>query len=270
VAGFVAQASGAAPAMNRTFEAFLPKMGLELAWTDDVKSAFTLQRGYRSGGSSTNTARSTAFPFNPEFTWNYELSLRSAWLDGALTLNANAFYVDWQDQQVSVNFGLNLYDFHTVNAGKSHLYGFELEAVHRVSSKFDWYASVGHTRTEFDEFTVNLGDVTDLAGLEFPYAPHWTLAGGFNVRLMENLHLNMNASYRGSVYADTVVPQSDARIKPCTLVNARLAYEADHLDISGFVSNLFDEEYAQFAVSGFPQAVLGNPRIVGLAVGTSW
>src|SRR3546814_13904101 len=86
-----------------------------MAWTPNLKTGFTVQRGYRSGGSSGNIARSATFSYDPEFTWNYELSLRSAWLDGRLTLNANAFYVDWKDQQVSANFGMSIYDTQIVN-----------------------------------------------------------------------------------------------------------------------------------------------------------
>src|SRR3546814_4201662 len=84
-----------------------------MAWTPNLKTGFTVQRGYRSGGSSGNIARSATFSYDPEFTWNYELSLRSAWLDGRLTLNANAFYVDWKDQQVSANFGMSRSEEHT-------------------------------------------------------------------------------------------------------------------------------------------------------------
>src|SRR3546814_2974641 len=72
-----------------------------MAWTPNLKTGFTVQRGYRSGGSSGNIARSATFSYDPEFTWNYELSLRSAWLDGRLTLNANAFYVDRSEEHTS-------------------------------------------------------------------------------------------------------------------------------------------------------------------------
>ena len=81
VLGLVDDASGSAPAGTRTFNAFLPKAGMEMAWTPDLATAFVAQRGYRSGGSGFNTARSQLFPYDPEFTWNYELSVRSAWLD---------------------------------------------------------------------------------------------------------------------------------------------------------------------------------------------
>ncbi|NJN36847.1 MAG: TonB-dependent receptor, partial [Nitrospiraceae bacterium] len=49
--------------------------------------------------SQTNVARSLVVAFDPEFTWNYDLSFRSTWLDGKLVANANAFYIDWKDAQ---------------------------------------------------------------------------------------------------------------------------------------------------------------------------
>jgi outer membrane receptor protein involved in Fe transport len=270
VGGIVAAANGTALAVDRTFEAFLPKLGVEMAWTDDIKTAFMVQRGYRSGGSSSNVARAQTFAYDPEFTWNYELSLRTAWLDGALTLNANAFYVDWTKQQTNVNFGLNIYDTNTVNAGRSHLYGFEIETAHRVSQHFDWYAAVGHTKTKFDEFTVNVGTFTDLAGLEFAYAPQWTLSGGANVRFLDGFNANVNANYRGPVFFEASVPQSDTRIAARTLVNARIGYETAHWSISAFANNLFNENYIQYGVVDLPRAVLGNPRVFGVAFETKW
>ncbi|MGE4321669.1 MAG: TonB-dependent receptor [Sphingobium sp.] len=270
VEGIVSEASGSAVAINRTFNAFLPKAGIEMAWTPDIKTAFTVQRGYRSGGSSSNLARSATYAYDPEFTWNYELSFRSAWLDGALTINANAFYVDWKDQQVTANFGLNVYDTHIVNAGKAHLYGFELEAAHHVSPAFDWYASAGYTRTKFDEFSTTTGSVTDYSGMEFTYAPRWTLSGGINARPLEQLRLNVNASYRSAVFSQISIPQSDGHMRGRTLVNARIAYELPHWTVSAFASNLFDTHHYQYASKGLGRAVLGNPRVLGIALETRW
>ncbi|MEN7536700.1 TonB-dependent receptor [Aurantiacibacter flavus] len=266
VLGFVADANGSAPAGTRNFDAFLPKAGIEMAWTPDLATAFVVQRGYRSGGSSFNTARSELFAYDPEFTWNYELSLRSTWLDGRLTLNANAFYIDWTDQQTLANFGNGTYDQHTVNAGKSHVYGFELELAHRVSSAFDWYASVGNTHTKFDEFVTDVGSITDLSGLEFTYAPEWTLSGGANVRLGGGLNANVNASYRSAVMTNVLVPQTNSRVGARTLVNARIGYEADHWSLSLFANNLFDEKYDQYVNDSINFAIIGAPRSIGVVL----
>ncbi|EZP70300.1 MULTISPECIES: TonB-dependent receptor [Sphingomonadales] len=270
VAGIVAQASGSAAATDRTFDAFLPKAGIQMAWTPNLKTGFTVQRGYRSGGSSGNIARSATFSYDPEFTWNYELSLRSAWLDGRLTLNANAFYVDWKDQQVSANFGMSIYDTHIVNAGSSHLYGFEIEATHSPSGAFDWYASVGYSRTRFDEFATTVGSVTDYDGLEFAHAPRWTLAGGVNIRPVDRVAINLNASHRSAVFTEVRLPQSASRASGRTLVNARVAYETGHWTMSAFASNLFDDRYYHYRLDGLPRAVLGNPRVLGIALEARW
>lgn len=264
VLGLVQDANGSAPLGTRSFDAFLPKGGVEMAWTPDLSTAFVVQRGYRSGGSSFNTARSRLFAYDPEFTWNYELSLRSAWLDGRLTANANLYYIDWKKQQTNANFGNGTYDTHTVNAGKSHLYGFELELAHRLSRAFDWYGSLGYTRTRFDEFVTNVGSITNLAGMEFPYAPRWTLSGGANLRVGGGFNANLNASYRSAVYTDVVVPQASGRVSDRTLVNARIGYAAKRWSLSLFANNLLAEKYEQYVNSSSNTAIIGTPRTIGL------
>lgn len=266
VQSLVDQAAGSAPLSERTFKAFLPKIGVEMAWTPDLATSFVVQRGYRSGGSSSNTARSQVFPYDPEYTWNYELSLRSRWLNGRLTLNANAFYIDWTDQQASVNFGLNLYDYNTVNAGRSHLYGFEIEAAHRVNRFVQWYASIGHVKTKFDEFITDIGTVTDLSGLEFIYAPRLTLAAGVNVQVAEGLTFNLNGSHRSWVYTDVGRPQTQYRVGARTLVNGRVAYDFRNFTIAVFANNLFGEDFYQYINPLDPVAVLGQPRVIGITL----
>lgn len=264
---FIAQANASAARTAREFEAFLPKLGVTYDWTDDISTSFVVQRGYRSGGSTINVARSSVVPYDPEYTWNYELSFRSSWLDGAMTLNANAFYIDWTDQQVSVNLGLNDYDYQTENAGASHLYGFELALNHRVTAEFDWYASLGHTQSEFDEFFIySPGNPVpeDVSGSEFAYAPNWTLAAGANYRWSSGFIANVNASYRSDAFTDVTTNQDTWRIDARTLVNAKVGYEADHWGAYLFANNLLDENYIQYERSDQPLAVLGDPRVIGV------
>lgn len=271
VAGLVAQAGSATPKATREFDAFLPKLGVLYDLTPDITAGLVVQRGYRSGGSSANMARSQVFAYAPEYTWNYEASLRSSWLDGDLTVNANAYYVDWTDQQVSVNFGLNLYDNHTVNAGKSHLYGFEVETTHRLNKAFDWYASVGFSRTQFDEFTTSIGGTSsDLSGSEFSYAPHWTLAMGGNYRWGSGFVANLNANYRSEVFTSNGFRQDDNKVSGRTLVNGRVGYETRRWGAYVYAKNLLDEQYLSYNRDDTNQAVLGDPRVIGLMLQARW
>ena len=265
VLGLVSDASSARASNARTFDAFLPKAGISMDWTPDLTTAFTVQRAYRSGGSSQNPARALLVPYDPEYSWNYEGSLRSRWLDGRLTLNANVFYVDWKDQQTNVLFGSNLYDYNTVNAGKSHLWGFEVEAQGRLSRAIDAYASIGHTVTKFDEFNLPTGTTAsvDLAGSEFPYAAHWTIAAGVNARYGPVV-ANLNANYRGPVYTDVGTTQVQRRLPSRTVVNARLGYDAGRWTVFAFARNLLDEKYKQYEYAAVGQAILGDPQTFGL------
>lgn len=269
VGGIVGAASGTVAWNSRDFDALLPKLGVRYAWTPDLAASLVVQRGYRSGGSSFNIARSQAFAYDPEYTVNYEASLRSRWLDGRLALNANAYYVDWKDKQVVAYFGLNEYDYNTVNAGRAHLYGFELEGSHRLSEAFDWYASLGYTQTRFDAFdTVADATVTSYAGREFAYAPRWTAALGANLRLAGGWVANLNANMRDRVYTDigTGAPQLASR----TLVNAKLGYETPDWSAWIFANNLFDTQYVQYRWSSSPVAILGAPRVLGIGFEGRW
>jgi outer membrane receptor protein involved in Fe transport len=270
VGSMVAQASATAPETTRKFNAFLPKIGVKYDWTPDIATSLVAQRGYRSGGSTVNIARTSVAPYDQEYTWNYEASLRTAWLDGSLTVNANAFYVDWKDQQVLVNLGLNLYDYQVENAGKSHLYGFELEVAQRVNSQLSWYASLGHTRTKFDDFTVKVGTTAnDLSGAEFPYAPHWTLSSGVDYRWSNGLIGHLDGNYRGKAYSQADVTQATAAlVKSRLLFNGRFGYERDHWGAYVFGKNLLNTTYSQYARDNI--ALLGDPRVVGLTVETRW
>jgi outer membrane receptor protein involved in Fe transport len=264
VLGLVAQAASARASNARSFDAFLPKAGVSMEWTPELTTAFTVQRAYRSGGSSQNPARATLIAYDPEYSWNYEGSLRSRWLDGRLTINANVFYVDWKDQQTTAFFGLNAYDYNTVNAGKSHLYGGEMEVQGRLNRMFDAYASAGYVRTKYDRFDLPAGSTStvNLAGSQFPYAPRWTLAAGINGRAGAIVG-NVNANYRSGVYTDVGTAQNQSRVSGRTVVNARLGYDAGRWTVFAFARNLLDEDYLQYRTPDGLRGIVGDPQTFG-------
>lgn len=270
---FVSQASSSAPRTTRSFEAFLPKLGVTYNWSDDISTSFTVQRGYRSGGSSVNIARSTIVPYDPEYTWNYELAFRSLWLDGRLAFNANAYYIDWTDQQVSVNLGLNLYDYQVENAGASHLYGAEASLTYRASDHFETYASLGYEETKFDDLTVLGGGGADdlhLSGSQFHFAPRWTAAVGATYRWADGFLLNLNASYRSDAFADIGANQYLYAIDARTLVNGKIGYETERWGAYIYANNLFDEHYIQYPRASEGIALLGDPRVIGVTLEARW
>jgi iron complex outermembrane receptor protein len=264
-----AGANSVEPVRKVTYQAWLPKVGLTYDFTRDASLSVTAQRGYRSGGSGLNQQRAQAFEYDPEYTWNYEMALRSEWLDRRLTLNANAFWIDWKDQQVSVQLTPGaVFDTQVINAGKSRLYGFELELRGRPTPTLDLYAGAGYSNTKFKEFNVTLGELFQGAtGNEFSNAPHWTLSGGGTWRHPGGMFLNVNANYRSAFYQSTQ-DQPFRDIEGRTLVNAKVGWQGEHFGAFLVATNIFNVEKptASFAdFDGRTRGVLGEPRVLGLS-----
>ncbi|RUO35124.1 TonB-dependent receptor [Aliidiomarina soli] len=261
VLDMVDRAGSETPVSKRDFSAFLPKLGIRWDYAENDSLALTVQRAYRSGGSAFNLARGDVFAYEPEFTTNYEMAWRSR-LENNLFISSNLYYVDWTDKQVNAQFGLNAYDSHTVNAGKAHLYGIELEARQYVNKYLDWYASYAYSRTQYDEFeTVAGATITDHAGTEFIFAPKHTAALGLNAYWGQNWTVNVNANYRSDALMNT---GDDQRASSRTVFNSKLSYETLDWSVYVFANNLFDKEYIEYQRLNIPYAVLGAPREIGI------
>ncbi|MEM1052789.1 MAG: TonB-dependent receptor [Pseudomonadota bacterium] len=274
-----------------TFSAFLPKGGIGYKFTDDVSLNFVVQRGYRSGGVGINIAQASSFVFDQEFTWNYEASLRSQWFDNRLTLNANVYYIDWTDQQVSVQLDQdNDFDVETQNAGASRLYGFEIETEFELTPTLDIYASVGFADTEFTEFEALVDDPTgpgeiliDLSGTAFGGSERWTAAGGATWRADNGILININGNYQSRNFLS---PQNQILGTPNLLdgrflANFRGGWENDNFGIFLTVNNIFDKEVIEgISTRQDPNnptgpripdfATFGDPRIIAIQLEASF
>ncbi len=266
------QASGTEPPVTATFDAWLPKAGATWHWSDDMSTSFVVQRGYRSGGVGSNIARARTYTYDPEYVWNYELSFRSSWLDDRLVVNANLFYLDWEDQQVNVQLSGNSFDTEVVNSGASTVKGFELETFFQITDHWSGYAGLGLADTNFDEFTIMQPDgaVYDLSGRAFSYAPEHTANVGVSYFTGSGFTLNVNANYQSESKAAvnpyaSGLPMDDPRFDPDndarTLVNLRTGYAWDNVGLYLVVSNLLDEEYIAGADTGSYSLLLGRPRL---------
>ncbi|MEM7238303.1 MAG: TonB-dependent receptor [Pseudomonadota bacterium] len=232
---------------DTTLDAFLPKDGLVYDWTDDLSTGLTAQREYRAGGTQINGLTGELAEFGPEFTWNFELSLRSHWLDERPTLNANAFCMRWRDIQVNVQPELPFPDpanFRVENAGAARVFGGGLEIRARPIDQLDPFASVGVADTAFKDFIVDAGLPTerDLARLEFPQAQKFSAAFGGSYDFDNGIELHGDASYTdGSVFS--VHDPDGSSVDRRFLVNARVEYQEDNWRVGFYARNLFDEDF---------------------------
>jgi len=270
--------------VDNDFDAWLPKVGLTYDWTENIATSFTYQRGYRAGGLSINTFRAALAPagssqgdleaagavnsFEPEFTNNYEFALRSRFLDNRLTLNTNVFYIDYTDQQISVQLSSNPLDTLTENVGESELYGAELEASALIADGFLVGGYVGFNHTEFTDGGNVLDDVVggglDLTGLEFTYAPEWT-AGAY-ARYEWTGGWFVNGRVRLQDESFTLVQNDPLAVNDSfTIVDLLAGFDAQTWRAEVFVNNAFDEAYftGNFGPTFNDVSLVGPPRLVG-------
>ncbi|MEM1132115.1 MAG: TonB-dependent receptor [Pseudomonadota bacterium] len=243
------------PPQNTSFEAFLPRVSIIYDLDDDRSVSFTAARGYRAGGVFTaNAGAGEVFigSFDPEFLNNYEFAFRSVWPDAGITFNANIFYSDWTDQQVSVPGRTGgVVDVITLNAGSSELYGAEFSVEVDLSDRLSLFGNLGLLWTEFTDFPFavdNNGDpvnavdpqFANLAGDRFNSAPRANAAFGLSYKDEQGFFANTNASYSSA--QDTSIPNlPENRGDSAFLVNARLGYSFDNFEIAMFADNLFND-----------------------------
>jgi outer membrane receptor protein involved in Fe transport len=280
----VDDANGDIPLADGDFNEIIPKLGVSYHVNDDITTSFSVQRGYRSGGVGINMGKATVYQYDSEFTTNYELSMRSFWLDGDLMVNTNAFYIDWENQQVNVQLSANSFDSEVQNAGSSEVLGFELEAYYKVMDNLEFSASLGLSDSEFKDFLVVIptdGDdiVRDLSGRAFAESPKWTSNLGVTYTTDSGIFANVSANYAGSspsevdpdvVGVDPTSPLYDFENEGRTLVNIKIGYEWGNLGIYLIGKNLLDEEYIAGAPYGIGRRIerlsLGDPRQMSLSL----
>lgn len=260
---------------SQTFDAFLPSIGVNYDIDPDQSVSFTIERGYRAGGASINFASTEISEFDPEFTTNYEFAYRGSFNDDTVRVGANVYYTRWKDQQVSVfantpfvPASLASFDFDTINAGSSELYGAEFSLDAKVTEQLDLFAAVGLSRTEFIEFDDNAGN--DLSGNEFPFAPRSSAAFGGVYTWDNGLTLGIDASWTASSFQDAANTIEDDRR---FLVNANSSYDFGNGVTAGiYVRNLFDKDYVTASFDDGTSVIsrIGEPRTVGFYIDTTF
>ena len=265
-------ASGAAPATSglqggeTEYSALLPKAALRYDFNDQWSTFISYAEAYRAGGVDVDSSSGEVFPFDPEYTYNYEIGLRGDLPERGLQLAANLFYIEWEDQQVPVLRGLF---FNTENAANSELYGADLSLTWQPVEALTLNGSFGWVQTEFLNYTA---EGEDYSGNEFIFAPDFTGSLGAVLRL-GGWMASANVSHREHSFtrpSNIEDEYSEGR----TLVDARLGWEGDHLSAYLFGKNLTDEDYItetyQFregyigAASPRGYAAYGRPRELGV------
>ncbi|MEM9804845.1 MAG: TonB-dependent receptor, partial [Cyanobacteria bacterium P01_D01_bin.56] len=237
----------------------LPRFVVDYRFSPNLLGYGSITRGYRPPGGNFEPNDAAEAVFDAETSWNYEIGLKSSWLDDKLTVNLAGFYNDTNNFQFpSVQNGVV-----TLGNGDIRTIGAELELTARPIVGLELSAGLGLLDAEFqsglDAFTGQT-----LEGNRTPLTPDVTYNLAAQYRSESGFFGRLELLGFGKTFFDnTNTVAQDA----FALVNARLGYEFDNYGIYLFADNLFDEEYLTQAFDfGGTLAVAGAPQTFGVQV----
>lgn len=275
--------------ISRSDEQFTPRVSLSYEPTDTMTVYASYSQGFKAGGFDPR-ARADLDPlgisqqgFGPETVDSYELGLKGLFFDGRLSLNSAVFLADYQDQQITVQQGVDTdnngvndtFVSSVFNAGASEYQGLELEAALFVNDALTLTGMVGYIDAEITEIIsagVNIADAfvtqntPELSGrLGFNYVHDFATGG--------DVTFNGSASYRDEYFLFNVpnqgfapgtsafFPQGGPALDPdaYTLIDLSAVYtsENDRWRFGLYGRNLTDEEYRVAAYNFVTPSQLG-------------
>jgi iron complex outermembrane recepter protein len=159
-----------------TFNAWTPKVSLQVQASPDTLVYLSAARGFKSGGFNPAAPRA-GLAFSPEFAWSYEGGFKRSTAGGRVRTNVAVFHTDYRDLQVQSFTHPGVPDIS--NAASARINGVEVEVAAaarpglRLSGHFSWLDAT------YDRFIAVLpGGVTrSVEGNRLNNAPGWSGAG---------------------------------------------------------------------------------------------
>lgn len=248
-----------------TDDVVLPKFAIQYAFDENISVYGSLTRGYKPPTQNYSTENTNLLVVRPEKSWNYEVGIKTSWLNNRLIANFAAFWNDISDYQVSVT-GEDGFTRDNANA-EVEIKGVELEIRATPIDGFDIIAGFGYADGQFTKYT-NPFTGQNFIGKRLTFAPEYTYNLAVQYRSQSGLFSRLELQGVGTYFFDEA---NTIKQNPFALINTRIGYEGKNYGIYFYVNNLFDEIYVTTAFRP-PDALVsyGDRRTFGLQVRTSF
>ncbi len=238
-----------------------PKIAVSYQFTPQVNMYASASKGFRSGGFGRKAADN---PYDPEILWSYETGVKTVFFDGRAMINTCLYYMDIDDMQVEKHVSPTTST--TINAAKASAKGGEIEFSAQPGNGIQVYAGLGYCDIAFDAYTDTIWDmagnskIMNYSGNKNPYAPEYTFNLGVLYRHSTGFYASSDLVGYGDMYMDAA---NEDKKDAYSVMNAKIGYELENLDVYLYAENLLDEELVTKNYYGFYN-VHGNPREIGL------
>jgi iron complex outermembrane receptor protein len=231
-----------------TFDAFTPRASLEYKYDRDGLVYLTIQKGFKSGGFAAGSLQPA---FQPETIWDYEVGVKSTWLQNMLLTDLAAFHYDYRNLQQGVVSGTS-----TIigNVPKAEVDGFEFETKVLLGRQFSIDANGGY--------------------LDARFGPYSTLDPGRDNALfvLDGNSLSQAPRFSGTVGAQYIVPVSrgDLTLRGETYGSSRVYFTPFNVPITSQSAYMLENAFVTWDhVPGLPSVSVFVKNITDRAVVSS-
>lgn len=251
---------------DESWSVALGKAALNWQYSDSLLFFASVSQGYIPGGFNWTANDADTAKYDETKSVNYELGAKSTLFDNRLNLNANIFYVRYEDLQTEQEVAPGIYRI--TNAGKAHAAGAEADFNAVPFAGWNIYGSLGYLRTEYDDFkeyNSGTGETDDFSGNTITNSPEYSAMTGIKYRHSSGLFLLGEYSYKGRTYFSK--DNSSAYTRDAyELANVRAGYESPGgFEVYAYVKNALDKEYFSYMQDyGSGMYSIGQPRTFGV------
>jgi iron complex outermembrane recepter protein len=205
---------------------------------------------------------------------NYELGLKTIFMDGRALINAAVFYIDWQDIQQARSFaGVSGLD----NAGDAESQGIEFESLISVTDGLQLGFNFSYTDATLKSTPE---DLPNALGVQLPGVPEWTgaLTANYAFTAFGGHDANVGGGWRyiDQRYSEVFRTEDNLAyaLPAYDVLDLNADVQFDSVTVRLFVKNLTDERAftgGGVTVDGLNRPVrldlaVLQPRTVGLSV----
>ncbi len=257
------------------------KFGINYKFTDKIMAYADFAQGFRDGGSNSGDpaycyAKGVPQEYVPDTLNNYELGLKTDWLNGRLIWNTAAYLMHWKQLQTIIyDADICAPDSFNANVGNARIYGFESNASYKVNENWSVQGAASYNdsrvvSTQYATFQPEVGE-------RLPYVPYFSWS--WNVRYDHPLgagglkgYAQFDMAEKGDMWNDLHEAGSNGfprMLQPSYIIsNLRVGLlpEGGHWLSEFYITNLADKNAIVYTNTGnFDlRETVTEPRVFGV------
>jgi len=253
-----------------TLESFvvLPKVAFNYKTTNGNIYA-TVAKGYKTGGfnSTFDDDRPQDRFFDPEYSWNYEVGIKTALLNKQIYADMALFYIDWDNQQI-YQTNPSGYGSRLTNAGQTVSKGMELSLQAVPVCGYNLSVGYGYTHATFIKYEVD--EQKNYNGNFLPYIPSNTLSAQLNKTYhlkdshwLDEIRLNLLYKGLGKIYWNE---ENTASQSFYSVINTKLSLVKNNLVLDLWGRNMLNNDYHAFYFTVYNNDFVQTGRPVNFGI----